>query len=145
MSLGLICRKKQLCMWKHSFLFLCHCFAWLQSDTSSSRNFLVTRFMQEMSYVYCLLFFSLILIFIQVAISISHLLTATIKFPYFCSNEIGLLCFYIVSHCSSSFSVIHLSVDIKIQLKERPGFVVVFFLSKSPGWTCDLLLKRAGA
>ena len=35
---------------------------------------------------------------------------------------------------SSSFSFIHVNVDIKIQSKERIGFVVVvFFLPKSPG------------
>ena len=34
---------------------------------------------------------------------------------------------------SSSFFVIHVNVDIKIKLKERIGFIVVFFISKSPG------------
>ena len=34
---------------------------------------------------------------------------------------------------SSSFSVIHVNVDIKIKSKERVGFVVVVFISKSPG------------
>ena len=40
---------------------------------------------------------------------------------------------FFISH-SSSFSVIHVNVDIKIKSKERTGFVVViFFLSKSLG------------
>ena len=41
--------------------FLCHCFARLQRETS--RNFLVTRFMEEVSYVFSFPFFSLPLIF----------------------------------------------------------------------------------
>ena len=41
--------------------FLCRCFARLQRETS--RNFLVTRFMEEMSYVFSFTFFSLPLIF----------------------------------------------------------------------------------
>ena len=46
---------------------------------------------------------------------------------------------------SSSFSVIHVNVDIKIQSKERLGFVVVFFSLWKFGWPCDLPPKRAGA
>ena len=43
-----------------------------------------------------------------------------------------LLCFLISR--SSSFSVIHVKVDIKIKLQERISFVfVIFFISKSPG------------
>ena len=41
--------------------FLCRCFARLQSEVS--RNFLVTRFMEEMSYVFLFTFFALPLIF----------------------------------------------------------------------------------
>ena len=41
--------------------FLCRCFARLQRETS--RNFLVTRFMEEMSYVFSFTFLSLPLIF----------------------------------------------------------------------------------
>ena len=40
---------------------LCRCFALLQRETS--RNFLVTRFLEEMSYVFSFTFFSLPLIF----------------------------------------------------------------------------------
>ena len=43
------------------FTFLCRCFARLQRETS--RNFLVTRFMEEMSYVFSFTFFSLPLTF----------------------------------------------------------------------------------
>ena len=42
--------------------------------------------------------------------SISHFLTAAVKFSFYSSNEIGPLCFSIF--CSSSFSVIHANVDL---------------------------------
>ena len=57
------------------------------------------------------LVFSLPLIFTLLAASISRFLTAAMKFSCLSSNEIRLLCFYITR--SSSFSVIHVSEDIK--------------------------------
>ena len=51
--------------------------------------------------------------FTLVAASISHFLTAAIKFSRYSSNEIGILCFLISG--SSSFSVIHANVDFKIK------------------------------
>ena len=65
--------------------FLCRCFARLQRETS--RNFLVTRFMEELSYVFLFTFFSLPLIFTLVAASISHFLTAATKFSCCSSNK----------------------------------------------------------
>ena len=67
--------KSQLCTAHVFFTFLCRCFERLQRETS--RNPLVTY----------------LLIFTLEAASISHFLTATIKFSCYCSNEIGLLCF----------------------------------------------------
>ena len=58
--------------------FFCRCFARLQRE--SSRNFLATRFMEEMSYVFLFTSFPLSLIFTQVAASISYFLTAATKF-----------------------------------------------------------------
>ena len=58
--------------------FLYRCLARLQRETS--RNFLATRFMEEMAYVFLFTFFPLSLIFSQVAASISYFLTATTKF-----------------------------------------------------------------
>ena len=72
------------------------------------------------------LFLALPLIFTFVAASISHFLTAAIKFSCYSSNEIGLLCFFFIS-ISSSFSVIHANEDFKINSKERIGFLVVIF------------------
>ena len=54
--------EKQLCRCSKLFCtFLCRCFERLQRETS--RNFLVTRFMEEMSYVFSFTFFSLPLLF----------------------------------------------------------------------------------
>ena len=65
-----------------------------------------------MSYVFLLTFFSMPLIFSLVAASMSHFLTAAIKCLRFSSNEIDLLCLFIPR--PSSFSVIHVNVDITI-------------------------------
>ena len=56
-------------------------------------------------------FLSLPLIFTLVAASISQFLTVAIKFSCFSSNKIGLSFFM---STSSSFSVIHVNVDMKI-------------------------------
>ena len=55
-------------------------------------NFLVTRFVEEMSYVFLSAFFKTV-IYTFVAASISQFLTAATKFSNFSSNEIRLLCF----------------------------------------------------
>ena len=70
-------------------------------------------------------FFSLPLIFTLVADSISHLLTAALKFSCYSSNEIDLLCFFLA--LALAFSVIHAKVDPKIKSKEIINFVVVLF------------------
>ena len=61
-TIGLISKKATLQV-QHTFFcsFLCRCFARLQLETS--RNFLVTRFMEEMSYLFLFTLFSLPLIF----------------------------------------------------------------------------------
>ena len=61
-TIGLISKKATLHV-QHTFfyLFLCLCFARPQRETS--RNFLATRFMKEMSHVFLFTFFSLPLIF----------------------------------------------------------------------------------
>ena len=61
-TIGVISKKVTFCRCSTLFCtFLCHCFARLQRKTS--RNFLVTHFMTEMSYVFFFTFFSLLLIF----------------------------------------------------------------------------------
>ena len=63
-TIGLISKKKSnFARAAHFFCtFLCRCFARLQRETS--RNFLVVRFMEEMSYVFSFTFFLLPLIII---------------------------------------------------------------------------------
>ena len=75
-------------------------------------------------------FFLLLLIFTLVATSISHFLTAALKCSCYSSNEIDLLCFFISG--SSSFSDIHVNVDIKIKSKEK-NWLCCFFIAKSLG------------
>ena len=66
---------------------------------------MLTLFVEEMLYLFMFPFVSLLLIFTLVAASISHFLTAAIKFSCFSSNEIGL-------RCSNSFSLFHVNKDI---------------------------------
>ena len=55
-SIGLISKKTTLHV-QHTFCtFLCRCFARLRLRGETSRNFLVTRFMEEMSYMFLFTF-----------------------------------------------------------------------------------------
>ena len=72
-SVGLIGKKLTLHV-QHPFLYISlPVFSRLQRETS--RNFLVTRFMEEMLYVFLFTFFPLPLIFTLMTTSISHFLT----------------------------------------------------------------------
>ena len=77
--------------------FLCRCFARLQRETS--RNFLVTRFMEEMSYVFSFTSFSFTAAHFHLALvaaSISHFVTAATKFSCCSSNKkVSLFVFFI--------------------------------------------------
>ena len=75
-----------------------------------------------------LLFFHCRSFFTLLAASISHFITAITKFSsFFQRNSSPLL--YFSRHCS--FSVIHVSVDIKIWSKKRLALLLLF-LSKCP-------------
>ena len=79
--------------------------------------------------------------FTLVTASISHFLTAAIKFSCYFSNEIGLLCvFYLWLWLILCYP--HANADIKIKLKERIGFVVVVFYLLKSEWLYDVPLKR---
>ena len=95
--------------------FLCRCFC-----TTTTWNF------QKLPVPVHFLF-SLPLIFTLQATSISHFLTANVKFSSYFDllkrNWPPLLFIF------SSFSVIHINVDIKINSKERIGVVCCCFLS----------------
>ena len=99
-TIGLISKKATFALAALFFCtFLCRCFVRLQRETSS--NFLVTRFMEEMSYVFRFTFFHCHLAL--VAASISHqVATAATKFPCCSSNKKCLLCF--LSLCCKSLS-----------------------------------------
>ena len=85
-------------------------------------------------------FFSLPLIFTLVTASISHFLTAAIKFSRFSSNEIGLFI-----PRSSSFSVLRVNVEIKFSRKKGSALLLLYFFSLKSGWPCDLQPKRGSA
>ena len=79
--------------------FLCRCFAPLQRE--ASRNFLVTRFMEEMSYVFPFSFFTAAHFHLaMVAASISHFVTAT-KFSRCSSNKKKCLLRFFISRSKS--------------------------------------------
>ena len=83
-------------------------------------------------FVSCLhvsFYFSPPLIFTLLAASISHFLTAALTFLFFSLRNSSPL-FSITR--SSSFSVIHVSVNIKNNA-EKDTTLLLFFLSKSPG------------
>ena len=136
-SVGLISQKKKnnfasathffFLLAKNTFavhILFVHFFAVVLHDYDvASRNFLVTLFMEEMLYVFLFTFLFAATHFHLGAASISHFLTATVKFSHYSYDEIGLLCFLISR--SSSFSVIHINVDIETKWKERIDFVVV--------------------
>ena len=91
-TIGLISTKKQLSTCSTLFCtFLCYCFARLQHETS--KNFLVTRFM-EMSYVFLFTFFSTVANFHpggRQHFSFSH---CRQKSSCCSSNKKCLLCFF---------------------------------------------------
>ena len=80
-TIGVISKKSNFARAAHFFCaFLCRCFIRLQRTTS--RNFLVTRFMEEMSYASSrsLFFTDAYFHLALVAASISHFVTAARKF-----------------------------------------------------------------
>ena len=100
--------------------FLCHCFARRQRETS--RNFPVTRS--------CSLFLPPICFTLLVTASISHFLTAAIKFSCYTSNKIGLLCLSLALAFSLSSTPMQ---TLKLSRKKESASLLLFFISKSPG------------
>ena len=95
-----------------------------------TRNHITIIWLPFLYLIYWFLF-SLPLIFTLQAASISHFLTATMKFSCFSSDEIHLLCFQSLT-LVLSFSVIHMSVNIKNNI-EKDTTLLLFFLSKNLG------------
>ena len=118
--------------------FFVHFFAavlydYIEKLPETSRNFLVTCFMCS-----CWLFFR--------CRSFSPwwplAFPPCLKFLCFSSNEIGLLCFL---SRSSSFSVIHVNVDIKIKSNYKISALLLLSVSPKSEKLWDLPSKRTGA
>ena len=109
--------------------FLSRCFA--QPERETSRNFLVTSFMEEMLYVFLFTLFSLPLKFTLVAASISHFLTTAIKLSCYSTNKIGLLCFLSLALALSLLSTSMKTLE--LSRKKESASLLLFFISKSPG------------
>ena len=119
-TIGLISKKATL---QHTFLictFLCHCFAQLQRETS--RNFLVTYFMKEISYVILHTFFftathfhlwPLAFLIFSMPLQIFHVVLQQRKSPlFFITRSSSLSLFFSLSFtgllkptCTVSFSL----------------------------------------
>ena len=115
-TIGLISKKKNFIS---AALFFVHFFAVVLHDYNVKLP--VTRFMEEMLYVFRFTFFSPPLIFSLVAASISHFPTAAIKFHVFLPTKlvfvvvvVVVVVVYLLISRSSSFSVFHVTADIKI-------------------------------
>ena len=126
---------------QHAFFsFPCSCFARLQRcfvrlKRQTSLSHIIFR--EELSCVFTQYFVSCVhvpfyfsppLIFTLLAVSISHFLTTVLNFHVFLLRNSSPL-FSITR--SSSFSVIHVSVNIKNNAEKDT--LLLFFLSKSPG------------
>ena len=87
-------------------------------------------------------FFSLPLTFTLVAASTSHFLTAAINFHVILPTNRNWSPFnnLFFIFCPSSFFVIYINVDIKIKLKERISFVVVFLPLKA--WVATQFITK---
>ena len=87
-------------------------------------------------------FFSLPLTFTLVAASTSHFLTAAINFYVILPTNLNWSPFnnLFFIFCPSSFFVIYINVDIKIKLKERISFVVVFLPLKA--WVATQFIAK---
>ena len=98
--------------------------------TTTTWNFLVERFIEEMSYVFLSAFFSLPLIFSSVtAFSVSHRRYIIIFMLFFPRKWFPL---FFISR-PSSFFVIRVSVDIKIK-SEKKNSALTAFNSSLYGW-----------
>ena len=87
------------------------------------------------------LFLALPLIFTLVAASISHFLTAAIKFSCYSSSEIVLLCFFLFLFLALSLLSTPMRT-LKLSRKKESASLLLFFISKSPG-SCAIYCRNA--
>ena len=128
-------RKNKFARAARFFVFLCRCFSRLQCRIVRLKRKtyqLHIIFMEELSYVFpkilfpvftIAIIFSLPLIFTK-PLTFVNFLTAAMKFSCLSFNEIRL---------PGSFSVVHVSLNIKNIVKKTRLCCCCFFLSKSPG------------
>ena len=95
--------------------------------------------MVEMLYVVLFTSFSLPLIFTLVAASISHFLTAAIKFSCHSSNEIGLLCFLPLA--LAPFLLSTQMKTLKLSRRKESASLMLFFISKK-SWNSYAIYSR---
>ena len=95
-----------------------------------------------MLYVVQFTFLALPLIFTLVAASISHFLTAAIKFSCYSSNEIGLLCFFFLFLALALSLLATPMKTLKLSRKKESASLLLFFISKSPG-SCAIYCRNA--
>ena len=74
--------------------------------------------------------------------SISHLLTAAIKFSCYSSNEIGLLCFFFLFLALALSLLATPMKTLKLSRKKESASLLLFFISKSPG-SCAIYCRNA--
>ena len=118
--------KKTTLQVQHTFLYI----SLLLFFTTTSRSF--QKIPNYTFYVFLFTFFSTLpLTFNLVAASISTFSHRRYKIFMFFFQWNWSPLFFISP--SSSFGVIHVTLDTKIKSEERIGFVVVVFISKSPG------------
>ena len=89
-------------------------------------------------FMFAFIFSRLSVIFTLLAASISHFLTAAMKFPCVSSNEIRLLCFESLFFCDPQITE---GVNIKNNVEKDTTFVFFFSLWK-PRWPCDFLPNK---
>ena len=122
-------QSNKICMCNTLFIFLCRCFAQLQRcfvGLKRQTSQLHIIFMEELVtqyFVSCVdvrFYFSLPLIFTLLATSISHCLTAALNFHVFLPTKFfsfflptKFFSFFLRNQFQLSFSVIHVSVNIK--------------------------------
>ena len=89
-------------------------------------------------FMFAFIFFTPLGDFHLLAASISHFLTAAMKFPCVSSNEIRLFCFESLFFCNPQITE---GVNIKNNVEKDTTFVFFFSLWK-PRWPCDFLPNK---
>ena len=132
---------------QHAFcLFFCHCFVQLQRcfvglNRQTSKLHII--FMEELSYVLTQYFVSCVHVRFYFSLPLIFTLLAAPSWPLaflIVSPPVWIFMFFFLQNSSllfsitrsSSFSVIHVSVNIKNNV-EKDTTLLLFFLSKSPG------------